>query len=190
MDLAGFEPSGFERVIEACKNVINCARQAGLRVIYLRQGYAPDLSDAGGQTSPNWHKELGLVLMRQRPELMGKLFVRGSWDAEIIEKIKPQQDDIVVWKQRYSGFVGTNLGLILKTHNIKHVVFIGKATNGCVDSTLRSAFFLDYFPILISDATQHIGPDICQEATIFIVKTIFGWVTDSKEFCKALGAKV
>jgi len=54
---------------------------------------------------------------------------------------------------------------------------------------LRMAFFLEYFPILISDAVNYLGPAFTLEATTFIVKLLFGWVTDSKEFCRSLTAK-
>jgi len=45
---------------------------------------------------------------------------------------------------------------------------------------------LDYFPILISDAVRQAGKDFTQNAAIYNVKFAFGWVTDSKEFCKTL----
>jgi len=188
-DLYGLDISEAQRIVKSCKSVINAARQAGCKIVYLRQVYNPDLSNAGGENSPNWHKELALVLMRRRPELKGKLLIQGAWDADIIEDLKPKEGDIVVNKQRYSGFVGTNLDVILKTYDIKYTVFIGVAANGCVDSTLRMAFFLEYFPILISDAVNYLGPAFTLEATTFVVKLLFGWVTDSKEFCRSLAAK-
>lgn len=185
-DLYGMDIEGAQRIIEPCKNVIEAARQVGCKIVYLRHGYHPDLSNAGGENSPNWHKELALILMRQRPELKGKLLIRGTWDADIIGDLKPKEGDILVWKQRYSGFVGTELDIVLKTHSIKHVVLMGVAANGCVDSTLRMAFFAEYFPTLISDATNYLGPSFTHDATMYIVKLLFGWVTDSKAFCKGI----
>ena len=185
-DLYGMDISGAQKIIEPCKNVINTARQVGCKIIYLMHGYDSKLSNSGGENSPNWHKELALILMRRRPELKGKLLTYGTWDYEIIDELKPQEGDIIVSKQRYSGFVGTTLDIVLRTYDVKHVMFMGVAANGCVDSTLRMAFFLDYFPILISDATNHLGPDFTHEATMYIVKLLFGWVTNSTELCKSL----
>ncbi len=51
--------------------------------------YTADYSDAGGPHSPNWHKELGLVLMQDRPETWGKYVTQGTWDEEIVEDIAP-----------------------------------------------------------------------------------------------------
>jgi hypothetical protein len=32
----------------------------------------------------------------------------------------------------------------------------------------------------------HAGPDYVRDAMLYNVENIFGWVTDSKEFCKSL----
>jgi ureidoacrylate peracid hydrolase len=91
-----------------------------------------------------------------------------------------------VRKQKYDGFIGTNLEIILSTFGLKFIVFLGTATNLCVESTLRHAFFLDYFPILVSDAVSHAGSSITQEATILNVKNHLGWVTTSDHFIAGL----
>ena len=49
-DLYGLDISEAQRIVEACKNVISAARQAGCKIVYLRQVYNPDLSNAGGRT--------------------------------------------------------------------------------------------------------------------------------------------
>ena len=185
-DLAGLDISRAREIVPRCKDVIDAARKSGCKVIYLRHSYNPDLSDSGGETSPNWYKELGPVFFRKHPDLKDKLNFEGTWGADIIEDLKPQEGDVVVRKQRFSGFAGTNLDMILKTYNIKYLVFIGIASNICVESTIRDAFSLDYFPILISDAVSEAGASFTQEATIYNVKFAFGWVIDSEEFCNSL----
>jgi ureidoacrylate peracid hydrolase len=157
-----------------------------IKIIYLRMGYRPDLSNAGGPESPNYFKELGVVAMRRRPELKGKFLIIGNWDWQIIDELKPQPGEIVIDKQRYSGFVNTELDTILRTYNIKYLMFIGLATNICVDSTLRDAYFREYFPILISDGCGNSGPEFTQEATVWNVTKVFGWVTTCHDLVKAL----
>ena len=63
-DLAGFDLSGAEPAIAVNQRLLVAARDAGVKVIYLQMTYRPDLSDAGGPASPNYHKELGMVMMR------------------------------------------------------------------------------------------------------------------------------
>ncbi len=174
------------RIIDRDKKIIKVCRSRGIKIIYLRMGYRPDLSNAGGPESPNYSKELGVVAMRRHPELKGKFLIIGNWDWQIIDELKPQPGEIVVNKQRYSGFVNTELDTILRTYNIKYLMFIGLATNICVDSTLRDAYSHEYFPILISDGCGNSGPEFTQEATIWNVTKVFGWVTTFRDLVKAL----
>ncbi len=188
-DLFGWDISAAERVIENNRRILEAAREVGSKVVYLKMSYDPDYSNSGGPESPNWHKELGLVMMRKNPEYWGKFVTRGSWDEEICEELKPQLGDVVVRKQRYSGFAGTNLDLILKTHRIKYCIYTGVATNVCVESTLRDGYFLDYWPILVSDAVTPAGPPVTQEATLWNVEALFGWVTTTDTFVKVVSKK-
>ena len=186
-DSIGMDITPIREVIEPCRRVIDAMRSRGCKIIYLQMGFDEDLHASGGPNSPYWYKGTALRMMREHSELLdGKPLVFGTRDADFIPELKPKKDDIVIRKQRISGFYGTNLGQTLFTCDIRYLVFIGVATNVCVESTLRDAFFLDYFPILVSDAVHQVGPDFCQEATIYNVKTYFGWVTTAKRLIGAL----
>jgi ureidoacrylate peracid hydrolase len=176
-DLAGLDISGARAVVDAVRRLLADARPAGIKVVYLQMGYRPDLADSGGPASPNWDKELALVLMRERPELAGRLLVHGTWDHAIVDDLKPEAGDLVVPKSRYSGFTGTALDSLLRTAGVTHLIFTGVATNVCVESTLRDAFFHEYRPVLVADATMAAGPEGQQAATLFNVETYFGSVT-------------
>jgi ureidoacrylate peracid hydrolase len=187
-DLAGLDVSQAAQVIGVIRRVLDGAREARMQVVYLQMGYQEDLSDSGGRGSPNWHKELALLLMRKRSDLQAKPLTEGTWDFEIVDELKPQPGDLVVVKTRYSGFAGTKLDSLLRTRNIRFLFFAGIATNVCVESTLRDAFFLDYWPFLITDATMQAGPAFLKDATIQNVETHFGWTLTSDEFLKQLNA--
>lgn len=186
-DLAGHDISAAQKIIEPCKQVITSVRARGGRIIYLQMGCSPDLSDAAAADSPNSQKSKGLVMIKQRPEAKDKIYIYGTWGADIIEELAPHRKDIIVRKQRYDGFFGTNLDIILRALGIRYLLFVGVATNICVESTIRHAFFLDYFPILISDGVSQMGPEIAQQATIFNVQSAFGWVTNSTNLLDATG---
>ena len=176
-DLAGLDIDGARSVVDAARRLLMAARPVGIKVIYLQMGYRPDLADSGGPTSPNWDKELALVLMRERPELAGRLLVHGTWDHAIVDDLKPEAGDLVVPKSRYSGFAGTALDSLLRTAGVTDLIFTGVASNVCVESTLRDAFFHEYRPVLVADATMAAGPEGQQAATLFNVETFFGAVT-------------
>jgi ureidoacrylate peracid hydrolase len=189
LDLIGLDISGGKGAIAATKKVIDAARAAEIKVVYLLMSYAPDLSNSGGPDSPHWHKESGLILMRTKPELRGKILTPGTWDEAVVDELKPAPTDIVIRKSRYSGFVGTNLDVVLKTYNTKYLVFTGIATNVCVESTLRDAYFREYWPIIVSDAVNNAGPPETQEGTLWNVEALFGWVTNSEDFVRAVSAE-
>jgi ureidoacrylate peracid hydrolase len=185
LDLAGFDISGAERVIAQTAKVLETARRAGMPVIFFQNGWDPDYVEAGGPGSPNFHKSNALKTMRKRPDLQGKLLARGGWDYELVDGLKPQPGDIVLGKTRYSGFFNSQLDSVLRSRGVRHIVFVGIATNVCVESTLRDAFFLEYFGVMLEDATHQAGPAYLQQAAAFNVETFFGWVSTVADFCGA-----
>jgi ureidoacrylate peracid hydrolase len=182
LDIAGVDISGAEAVAHSISEILGTARRAGVPVVYLQMGFKPDLSNSGGPLAPNWHKELALRLMACRPELKGQLLTEGTWDFAIVDELRPQPGDLVVVKTRYSGFANTTLDVELKARGIRYLFFTGIATNVCVETTLRHAFVLDYWPILITDAVMAAGPPGMQEATLFNVESYFGWTIPTSEF--------
>lgn len=186
LDIAGVDISGAPAVVRSIAAVLEAARRAKMPVVYLQMGFKPDLSNSGGPSAPNWHKELALRLMSCRPELKGKLLTEGTWDFAIVDELKPQAGDLVVVKSRYSGFANTTLDAELKARGIRYLFFAGIATNVCVETTLRHAFVLDYWPILISDAVMAAGPSAMQDATLFNVETYFGWTIPAGEFIEKI----
>ncbi|MBK0033769.1 pyrimidine utilization protein B [Erwinia sp. S43] len=188
LDLAGFDVSATRPVIDRINIAVNAAREAGIQIIWFQNGWDDNYVEAGGPGSPNWHKSNALKTMRQRPELEGTLLAKGTWDYQLVDQLTPQPGDIVLPKPRYSGFFNTALDSMLRSRGIRHLVFTGIATNVCVESTLRDGFFLEYFGIVLEDATYQAGPLFAQQAAIFNIETFFGWVSNVDSFCATLKA--
>ncbi|HXZ19010.1 MAG TPA: cysteine hydrolase [Candidatus Acidoferrales bacterium] len=180
LDLAGVDISGAARVVTAIRAVLTAARPAGMCVVYLQMGYKPDLSNAGGPGSPNPKKELAMCMMGRREEWKGKLLTEGSWDFALVDELAPHAGDLVIVKTRYSGFAGTSLDAQLRARGIRHLFFTGIATNVCVESTLRDAYFLEYWPVIVGDCTMQAGPPSLQEATMYNVECFLGWSVTSE----------
>lgn len=187
LDIAGFDIAGCEAVIQRAAVAADAARKAGIQVIYFQNGWDPDYKEAGTPGSPNWHKSNALKTMRKRPELEGTLLAKGGWDYALVEALKPQPGDLVVPKPRYSGFFNTNIDSLLRARGIRNIVFTGVATNVCVESSLRDAFHLEYFGVVLEDATHAAGPDFAQKAALYNIETFFGWVSTVADFCGAIG---
>ena len=171
LDLAGLDIGPARDVIANARMVCEAARGAGIQVVYLTIGYPPDLSTAGGPDSPNPRKELVTF---------------GTWDFQIVEELAPLAGDVVIVKSRYSGFFGTNLDSMLRSRGVRNLLMVGIASNVCVESTLRDAYFLEYWPVMVADATMAAGPAEIQRATVYNVRTFFGWVAASEDVATAL----
>ena len=185
LDLAGFDIGGAKPAIEKIAEVLEVARAAGLPVIYFQNGWDPDYVEAGGPGSPNHFKSNALKTMRRRPELQGKLLARGGWDYELVEALAPRPGDIRLHKTRYSGFFNSQLDSVLRSRGIRNIVFVGIATNVCVESTLRDGYHLEYFGVMLEDATHQAGPDFVQAAAVYNIEKFFGWVTTAADFTAA-----
>ncbi|ENZ8717029.1 pyrimidine utilization protein B [Klebsiella aerogenes] len=186
LDLAGFDVSATRPVIDNINLAVAAAHAAGMLIIWFQNGWDEQYVEAGGPGSPNYHKSNALKTMRQRPELQGKLLAKGGWDYQLVDELRPREGDIVLPKPRYSGFFNTPLDSILRSRGIRHLVFTGIATNVCVESTLRDGFFLEYFGVVLEDATHQAGPVFAQQAALFNIETFFGWVSDVGSFCRAI----
>ncbi len=186
VDLAGFDISGAQSTIAHIKATLTAARTAGIQVVFLQNGWDADYVEAGTPLSPNWHKSNALKTMRRNPNLHGKLLARGGWDYELVDELQPQPGDIRVHKTRYSAFFNSQLDSILRARGIRNLIFVGIATNVCVESTLRDGFHLEYFCTVLEDATHHLGPDFIQKATIYNIETFFGWVSTVGDFIAAV----
>ena len=186
LDLAGIDVASAAAAVANARRLIDAARKVGIPVIYLVIGYPPDQSTAGGEDSPNPRKELALCLMRERPELRGKLLTYGTWDFQIVDELTPLAGDQVITKARYSGFAGTPLDAVLRGRGVRYLLMAGIASNVCVESTLRDAYFHEYWPVMVEDATMPAGPPEIQQATVYNVATFFGWVSTAAEVAEAL----
>ena len=185
VDLWGFDLSRVPLVIKNIKKIIEAARNHKIKVIYIAHTVYPDLRELG-PASPFGYNKMVLESMHKNPRTRDKVLLRGTWGADIIDELKPRKDEILIEKRRYSAFAGTDLDMTLKTFDIKYLAFMGLTANICVETSLRYANHLEYFPILISDATDASRPE-AKEATINNVKQVFGWVTRQQESNKSHG---
>jgi ureidoacrylate peracid hydrolase len=195
-DRAGVDISGAQNVIAPTAKVLSAAREAGLKIIYLKMGYRPDLSDLGATDSVNRtrHLKFGVGQKIQAPDgRESRVLIRDTWDTDIVPELRPQASDIVLYKSRFSGFYQTDLDAMLKKLGIKYLIVTGVTTSICVESTVRDAMFRDYLCVLLKDCmSEPIGHDLPRtnhEASLLNVEVLLGWVSDSEHFIKAFPVK-
>lgn len=193
-DRAGIDISSTRRAVQPTAHALACMRKAEIPVIYLKMGFRPDLSDFGSSDAPNRIKHLPMGVGRKVTAPDGRqsrILIRDTWNTDIVEELKPEPSDIVLYKTRYSGFYGTDLDAVLKTRGIKSLVITGVSTSVCVESTLRDAMFRDYRCLLLADCTgEAIGHDLPRpnhDASLLVIQAVFGWVSESAAIIRALG---
>jgi ureidoacrylate peracid hydrolase len=193
---AGLNTILAQSIIAPIARVLAVARATGMKVVYLKMEFRPDLSDVGAPGSKSWgvHAFLGMGEPTTGPDGQpSRLFVKDTWNTQIVSELAPQPLDIVVTKHRYSGFYGTDLDVILRGLGIEHLVFTGCTTSVCVESTLRDAMFRDYRCLLLADCTaEPVGQELDRsnhEATLLVTELLFGWVSESSALIEALEAQ-
>ena len=194
-DHAGVVIAGAQNAIPHIQSALATARGAGIRIIYLKMGFQPDLSDLGAEDSVNRvrHLHFGVGQTAKTPDgSPGRFLIRDTWNTDIVPELAPQPNDVVIYKTRFSGFYQTELDATLKKLGAKYLIFTGVTTCICVDSTVRDAMFRDYLCVLLSDCmSEPIGNELSRsnhDAALLALETLFGWVSDSAEFVNAFAA--
>jgi ureidoacrylate peracid hydrolase len=193
-DRAGINISMIQQAIPPTASVLAAARQAGIKVIYLKMGYRSDLSDLGSEGAPNRVRHLNIMHVGEAVDApdgsKSRILVRDTWNTDIVAELTPQPGDPVLYKTRFSGFYQTDLDALLKRLNIQHLIFTGCTTSICVESTVRDAMFRDYAAVVLQDCTgEPIGYDLPRsnhDASLLAIQALFGWVSDSSSFINAL----
>ncbi|MCL2493727.1 MAG: cysteine hydrolase [Clostridiales bacterium] len=165
----GMDLSPIDNMMVALRRLVDSAHEKGIPVVFV-QNIEDDNTDS--------------FAWRMRPDAKEDsanegVCRRGTWGTEIFEFV-PQEGDIVVQKNRFSGFLDTPLNKILRNRGIETLIFTGVATNICVETTARHASILDYHIILAPDGCATWYPDL-QEATCKNIRLWFGKVADSEE---------
>ena len=191
-DHAGVDISGAEEAIPRIQTVLAASRRAGIRIVYLKMGFQPDLSDLGAEDSVNRvrHLQFGVGQAAQTPDgRTGRFLIRDTWNTDIVRELEPQSEDVVIYKTRFSGFYETELDARLKQMGAKYLIFTGVTTCICVDSTVRDAMFRDYLCVLLGDCmSEPIGNELTRsnhDASLLAVEAVLGWVAESGEFVNA-----
>ncbi len=192
-DRAGIDISGIRAAVPPTARVLTAARVAGIPVIYLQMQHRGDLSDMGGPDAPHRQRHALLRVGETVTAPDGsptRILIEGQWGTRIIDDLAPEPSDILVPKHRFSGFFETPLHTILQGLGARHLVFTGCTTSICVESTIRDAMFRDYACILLEDCTaEPIGAGNVRsnhEASLLTIQVLFGWVSHSQDFLKAL----
>ncbi len=132
------EPAG-SAILDRARAALDTARGAGLLVVYisvrLRPGY-PDVSPRNKRSSA--------------AKAAGRL-EEGTAAVQIVSSLAPREGEPLVIKRRVGAFFGSDLEVVLRSHDITTLVLAGISTSGVVLSTVRTAGDMDYDLVVLSD---------------------------------------
>ena len=84
---------------------------------------------------------------------------RGSWDAQVLDEIAPDGDEMVFPKTSSNVFVSTNIDYVLRNMGKRQLVISGLITDQCISSAVRDACDLGYLVTLVTDACASYTPE-------------------------------
>lgn len=123
------------RLVAATNQLTEAVRGAGQPVIWVRQEFRPDLSDA-------------FLDMRRRGVAVT---IAGTEGAKILPELTQFAGDHVVVKKRYSAFHGADLDDLLAAFGARALVIGGINTHACVRAAVIDAYQRDYDVALASE---------------------------------------
>jgi len=118
----------------------------------------------------------------------GDRCVSGTWGADFYG-VTPAHDEYIVSKHRYSGFVGTELEMILHRMEIRTVVAGGLTTDVCVESTVRDAYHRDFQVAVATDGTAAMDPAY-RDASLAVMGRMFADLRSCEEIARIWQAAI
>ena len=174
----GADVSAYRAITPRIARLVTAAREADVLVIFVQ---ATTRKDHATQSLSQLFFELRMQRSYPEPEQVPLAFCEaGTWGHEVLPELGCRDTDVVIEKHRSSAFIGTSLDLVLRSQAIKTVVAVGCTTEGCVDSTVRSAGFLEYFPVVAGDCVASDNPAL-HEAGMLILDAYRAVVVSSDD---------
>ena len=164
----GADLQAYRQIVPKIAELISTCRELRIPIFYTMQVR----EESGIDLFTKLHR---IIPERRAEYLRIPACIRGTWDAEIIDELKPTNGDHIVIKRRDSAFQDTELDLWLRSSYVDLVICTGVDTGICVENTLSDAFNIGYDVILVDDATASSWQKLGQ-ATISKVAGSYGLV--------------
>lgn len=137
------EPRQVERLINSTNELVSLFRGADLPIIWVRQEFAPDLSDAFPE-------------MRKADI---RIAIAGTEGAQIDPRLDWKKSDTTIIKKRYSAFFRTGLDDVLSRLEVTDLVLAGVNTHACVRTSAIDAYQRDLTVILATECMSSYDQD-------------------------------
>lgn len=173
----------------ATRKVLDAVRNTDITVIHTREGHLPDLSDCPYNKLLR-SKIIGKgVGIGEKPKGgIGRLLVRGSKSWGTVKEVEPIEGEILIDKAGKGAMGVSNFYTTLQNLAITHLVIAGITTDVCVNTIMTEANDLGFWCLILKDCTGATdkGNYAAAIKSTKMQGGVFGWVSDSEKFIKAL----
>ena len=156
---------------------LRACRAVGLPIIYTQ----------------HWLDPRGVDTLRFEPVHQGGRpthSVAGDARAAIHDGLAPCDDDILIRKQRWTGFFGTNLDLVLRKMDATHLIMMGVWTEACFETTVWDALWRDYRITIVKDACGTATSLMHMTSILDLANWLYGGrIIRAAELAKALAGR-
>ena len=85
-------------------------------------------------------------------KISGIFVAKGSWQAEVVDELKPLKNEIIIPKTSSSLFNSTNFEYVLRNLSVQYLMIMGIVTDQCVETAVRDGCDRGFLVTLIEDA--------------------------------------
>lgn len=107
-------------------------------------------------------------------------------DYEIYEAFKPEPGDLIIYKERASGFFGTPLVAHLTRMGIDSLIVCGESTSGCVRASVVDAYSYGFHAVVVEECVFDRSP-LSHKVSLFDLHHKYADVMHLDEAKKYLG---
>ncbi len=171
-----------ERVIKNVSEVVIPAfRKYNLPVIFITTAHKhnPVTGFPMCLNNPLWkyqYESKEVTGVGHKRKLVG---VPGSKAVEIMPQMDVQPTDYIIYKQRYSPFIATDLEFAVRCMGIDTFFIVGGNTNNCVLSTTFEAYNRDIRVVLLEDCCASMNGQKYHDFAIEQIRASLGWISTS-----------
>lgn len=174
-DKNGLDYGYCKRCIKPINQMIKSAREKNIPIIWLNWGLK-NLDDLPKNQFYLWKKK------KKDVGLEADLFMSGGKNSGVISDLEKEEKDILVEKDRISGFAGAcKLDSVLKSMNINKLYFAGVNTDQCVLTTMADGNMLGYDCIMVKECCSTNSPPYAEKAALYNAGECFGRMLTLKE---------
>lgn len=101
-------------------------------------------------------------------KVWGEHCMAGTWGAEVIPELAPQERDYTLTKHTYCTFFETGLDELLRELKVDTIIVTGVVTNICIVNTAAAGFFNNYNVVVPTDTTDAVNEELYQTALTYM----------------------